>query len=298
MHVFVTGATGFVGTEIVKLLIAGGHQAVGLARSAESAEKLKAAGAEVHHGSLHDTESLKAGANAADGVIHTAFVHDFSDMPGAGRTDLAAITTMGEALAGTGKPLVITSGIGLMTAGRVSTEADAPDTGSAAGHRVPSEELALALAANGVRSSIVRLPPSVHSGKFDLHGFIPTLIKVAREKGVSAFIGDGNNRWPAVHVSDAAALYILALEKGIAGSRFHAVDDKGISFKEIATTAIGKRLGVPVVSKTKEEAPAHFGWIAHFAAIDVPSTSDITQKALGWKPKEIGLLADIQNYGG
>ncbi|MFY0254783.1 SDR family oxidoreductase [Chitinophaga sp. 30R24] len=290
MRVFVTGATGFIGSAIVKELIGVGHQVLGLARSAASAKLLIAAGAEVHMGTLDDLESLKRGAAAADGVIHTAFIHDFSDLAAAGRTDKLAVIAMGEALEGTGKALVVTSGIAHLIPGQVGTEEDAPNPNSAAKHRIPSEEVTLALAARGVRSSVLRLAPSVH-GEGD-HGFVPALIAIAREKKVSAYIGEGLNRWPAVHRLDAAHLFRLAVEKGIAGSRYHGVAEEGIPCREIAE-AIGRHLNVPVVSKTREEAVEHFGWIGNFFATDCPASSKLTQERLDWRPSQPGLIADL-----
>lgn len=291
MRVFVTGASGFIGSAIVKELIAAGHEVSGLARSEKSAAALLEAGAQVHYGTLDDLESLKAGAAAADGVIHTAFIHDFTDYAAACETDRLAVTAMGEALAGTGKALVVTSGIGLLAPGRVGTEADGVAQGAAASLRGKTEELVISLAAKGVRAALVRLPPSVH-GDHD-HGFIPVIIDAARTHGVSAFVGDGNNHWPAVHRLDAARLFKLVLENGKAGQRYHGVAEKGIPMKEIAEL-IGRQLNLPVVSKTVEEAPAHFSWMAHFAAMDCPASSAFTQEQLGWKPVEKGLIADME----
>jgi len=291
MRVFVTGASGFIGSAIVQELLGAGHQVLGLARSDASARSLAAAGAEVHRGALDDLESLKRGAAAAAGVIHTAFIHDFSDMVAAGKTDRIAIETIGAALAGSGRPFVVTSGIGLLTPGRLGTEEDAPDRSSAGSHRVPSEEVALSLASEGVRVSLVRLPPSVH-GDGD-HGFVPALIRIAREKGVSAYIGDGQNRWPTVHRLDAAQLYRLALEKASAGSRAHGVAEEGVPTRDIAEV-IGRRLNLPVVVKSREEAGAHFGWLAHFFAMDVPAASARTQERLGWRAQQPGLIADLE----
>jgi nucleoside-diphosphate-sugar epimerase len=290
MRVFVTGATGFIGSAIVKELIAAGHKVVGLARSDAAAAFLLGAGAEAHRGSLEDLESLRGGASAADGVIHTAFIHDFSNLAGAGKTDNVAIEMLGAALAGSGRPLVVTSGIALLTPGRLGREEDAAHTGSGAGHRLASETTALAMAARGVRASLVRLPPSVH-GDGD-HGFVPALIGIARRAGASAYVGDGQNRWPAVHRLDAAHLFKLALEKGSAGAKFHGVADEGVPVRQIAEV-IGRRLGLPVVAKSPEEAAGHFGWIAHFLAIDCPASSAHTREELGWRPEQPGLLADL-----
>jgi nucleoside-diphosphate-sugar epimerase len=290
MRVFVTGATGFIGSAIVKELIAAGHAVVGLARSDAAAASLLGAGAEVHRGSLEDLESLRGGASAADGVIHTAFIHDFSNLAAAGKTDNVAIETLGATLAGSGRPLVVTSGIALLTPGRLGREEDAADTGSGAGHRLASEKTALSVASRGVRASLVRLPPSVH-GDGD-HGFVPALIGIARRVGASAYVGDGQNRWPAVHRLDAAHLFRLALEKGSAGAKFHGVADEGVPVRQIAEV-IGRRLGLPVVAKSPEEAAGHFGWIAHFLGIDCPASSARTRNELGWRPEQPGLLADL-----
>jgi nucleoside-diphosphate-sugar epimerase len=287
MRVFVTGATGFIGTAIVRELIDAGHQVLGLARSDAAAKSLIAAGAAAHHGSLEDLDSLRSGAAAADGVIHTAFIHDFSNYGPAAETDRRAIETLGSALAGSDRPLIVTSGTLLaQRQGPVATEEDAHDPNFPR----KSEAAALALAASGVRASVLRLPPSVH-GNGD-HGFVPQLIHIAREKGVSAFIGDGLNRWPAVHRLDAAHLYRLVLEKGIAGATYHGVADEGIPTREIAE-AIGRGLNVPVVSKSPEEAAGHFGWIARFFGIDGPASSALTQERLGWRAVHPGLIADL-----
>jgi nucleoside-diphosphate-sugar epimerase len=287
MRVFVTGATGFIGTAVVRELIDAGHQVLGLARSSAAAKSLVAVGADVHRGSLEDLESLRSGAAAADGVIHTAFIHDFSNYGPAAEADRRAIETLGSALAGSDRPLIVTSGTLLaQRQGPLATEEDAHNPNFPR----KSEDAALALAANGVRACVLRLPPSVH-GKGD-HGFVPHLISIAREKGVSAFIRDGLNRWPAVHRFDAAHLYRLALEKGSAGVTYHGVADEGVPTREIAD-AIGRGLNVPAVSKTPEAAADHFGWIARFFAIDGPASSALTQQQLGWRPVQPGIIADL-----
>jgi nucleoside-diphosphate-sugar epimerase len=290
LRVFVTGATGFIGSAIVEELIGAGHQVLGLARSDASAASLAAAGAAVHRGSLDDLESLRRGAAAADGVIHTAFIHDFVDFAAAGETDRLAIEAIGAELADSGRPFVVTSGTALLTPGRLGTEDDSPSPNGGGGHRVPSEAATLALASRGVRSLLVRLPPSVH-GEGD-HGFVPRLIAIAREKGVSAYIGDGQNRWPAVHRLDAAHLFRLALEKGSAGTRFHGVADEGVRTRDIAAV-IGRRLNVPVVAKSPEEAVGHFGFLTHFFGIDCPASSALTRERLSWNPGQPGLIADL-----
>jgi len=291
MRVFVTGATGFIGAAVVQELIRAGHHVIGLARSDAAAKALAAAGAEAHRGALEDADSLRRGAAGADGVVHTAFIHDFSNIAAAGEIDRLAIEALGAALAVSERPLVVTSAIGLLAPGRVGTEVDAPDSNSGGAHRIASEGAALSLASRGVRVSVVRLPLSVH-GEGD-HAFIPALIRFAREKGVSAYLGEGRNRWPAVHRLDAAHLFRLALEKGLAGARFHGVADEGVPTRDIAD-AIGRRLSVPVVSKSLNQAADHFSWLGRFFALDVPASSTRTQEELGWRPRQPGLLSDIE----
>ncbi|MFP5438363.1 MAG: SDR family oxidoreductase [Bacteroidia bacterium] len=288
MKVFVTGATGFVGSAVVNELIRVGHTVLGLARNEANAAQLIAAGAQVHKGDLQDAESLSSGAAAADAIIHTGFIHDFTRFAEMCEVDRIAIEALGSAIAGTDKLLLVTSGVGMLQPGKLNDEADRRTPGP---NPRQSEEAADALAARGVRAGVVRLPPSVH-GVGD-HGFVPILISLAREKGLAVYTGAGQNKWPAVHRFDAAVLYRLAIEKGFEpGARFHGVAEQGIAFKDIAEV-IGRRLNVPVASKTPEEAAAYYTWFTHFAAMDCPSSSQYTRDYLGWQPTCTGLIEDI-----
>lgn len=287
MRVFVTGATGFIGSAIVRELIDAGHQVLGLARSEASAKSLTAVGAKIHRGDLKDLESLRAGAAAADGVIHTAFIHDFSNYGPAAEADRQAIEMLGTALVGSNRPLIVSSGTLLVQPqGPLATEQD----GFNSNFPRKSEDATRVVATRGVRVSIVRLPPTVH-GEGD-HGFVPRLIDIAREKHASAYVADGLNRWPAVHRLDAARLYRLVLEDDSAAGNYHAVADEGVPFRKIAGV-IGRRLDLPVVSKSTGEAADHFGFLAHFVAIDGPASSAQTRERLGWRPVHPGLIADL-----
>ena len=289
MRVFVTGATGFIGVPVCKELIATGYKVLGMARSEEGAKLLSSLGVDVHRGELSDIESLKSGAANADAVIHTAFIHDFSKFQENCEIDRKAIEAMGSALAGTKRPFIVTSGTGGLAApGKLATEDNVPPPNSP----IPrvSEQTAIALLDKGVSSAVMRLP-QVHDPL--KQGLVTYAIAVAREKGLSAYIGDGSNRWPAAHVSDVAKLYRLALEKHEAGARWHAVAEEGISMREIAES-LGRGLKLPVKSLTLEEAQAHFGWLAMFAAHDLPTSSVITRKKLGWNPVGPTMLEDLE----
>jgi nucleoside-diphosphate-sugar epimerase len=292
MRVFVTGATGWVGSAIVEQLRAAGHEVVGLVRSEANAKALTAAGGTPHLGSLGDLDSLRRGAEQADGIIHTAFGLDLSDIAKSSIEEQQAIEAFGEVFAGSDRPLIVTSGLGFAPAGEMlAEEVELPQM---PGFPRNPEQALRAIQARGVRAAVVRLPRTVH-GANEQHGFMPMLIRAARAKGVSAYVGDGQNQWPAVHRLDAARVFCLALEHGAQGGPFHAVAEPGIPFKAIAE-AIGQLLGVPVVSQSLEEATAHFGPIAMFVAGNGPASSEHTRARLGWQPTHPGLLADLADY--
>jgi nucleoside-diphosphate-sugar epimerase len=289
MRVFVTGASGFIGAPLTAELIGAGHHVIGLARSGASAGALGAAGADVHFGSLEDVESLRRGVAKADAVIHLAFIHDFSHFRENCETDRRAIEAMGDELAGTDRPLLVTSGVTAVTPGRSATELD-PQVPSSHFPRGASEEAADAVEARGARVAVVRLA-QVHNPL--RQGLVSLLVALAKEKGVSAYVGDGTNRWPAVHVYNAAHLYRLALEKGAApGTRYHAVAEEGVQLRQIAE-AVGRRIGVPVKSITPGEASEHFGWLAPIAGADHPASSALTREWLGWNATGPDLISDL-----
>jgi nucleoside-diphosphate-sugar epimerase len=286
MRVFVTGATGFIGSAVVRDLLGAGHQVLGLARGEEGLAAVAAAGAEPHRGSLADLDSLRAGADSADGVIHTAFIHDFANFAASLETERQVVGALGEVLAGSDRPLVVSTGTAVRATGRPATEDDPSDP---SWPRIVSEEVALSFVERGVRASVVRLPPTVH-GAGD-HGFVPVIVAVAREKGVSAYPGDGANRWAAVHRFDAANLFRLALDAP-AGTFLHAVAEEGVPVRDIAEV-VGRHLNVPVTSIPSEAAVDHFGFVGQFFARDVWASSALTRERFGWAPVQPGLIADL-----
>ncbi len=294
MRVFVTGASGHIGSAVLPELIGAGHEVVGLARSDDSAAAIEAAGGEARRGDLDDLEGLKEAARSSDGVIHLAFKHEWmrsGDFVGAIESDLSVVRALGDALAGSGKPLVGTSGSLLLAAagvtGRPGTEHDTADGGG----RADAENTVIGFADSGVRSSVVRLAPLVHS-TLDLHGFTPTLIGIARNTGFAGYVGDGDNRWPGLHTLDAARLYRLALESAPPGTRLHGVEDIGVPFRDIAS-AIGRGLDVPVRTVDADDVAEHFGFLAGLVAIDNPTSNELTRELLDWTPTHPGLIADL-----
>ncbi|HEY3799905.1 MAG TPA: SDR family oxidoreductase [Caulobacteraceae bacterium] len=285
MRVFLTGANGFIGTAVAEELRAAGHEILGQARNDAAAATLESRGIAVHRGDLNDPASFAAGARLCDGVIHTAFIHDFTKFAENMAIEQKAVVAMVEALQGSGKPLVVTSGTGLLAAGRMAVETDTMQ------REGRGETEAIVLAASGIRSSSVRLPPITHEGADG--GFGPLLIQGARDKGVSNYVGEGANHWPAGHRRDAARIFRLALEKGEAGGVYHAIGDEGVPTRDIAA-AIGRRLGVPTASITAEQAMEQFGFVGMFFSLDIPASSAITQAKLGWRPEGAGLLQDLE----
>jgi nucleoside-diphosphate-sugar epimerase len=287
MRVFVTGASGWIGSAVIPELLGAGHQVLGLARSDSSAAAVTAMGAEVLRGDLNDLDTLRAGAASSDGVVHLAFIHDFSDFEASVAADRRAIETMGAALDGSGKPLVVASGTAAVP-GRVATERDEQSAMSAVSGRAANALATLDLAAQGVRSSVVGLPRTVH-GDGDRHGFIARLVSIARDKGVAGYVGDGSNRWPAVHVLDAAHLFRLAVEQAPAGSRLHAVGDEGVPIRDIAGV-IGRHLSLPTASVPAED----FGFLGQILSVDQPASATLTRELLGWRPVQPGLIEDME----
>ncbi|WP_431279216.1 SDR family oxidoreductase [Leifsonia poae] len=296
MRIFITGASGWIGTAVTQEVLAAGHEVTGLARNDDSFARLQAAGVTPHRGSLDDLDSMRDAAAASDGVIHLAFKHDFSDMAGAGATERATIQMFGDTLAGSDRPFLFASGVAGLAPGRVVTEDDEVPFGGPDSPRGGAEQLALSFASRGIRPVALRFAPTVH-GQGD-HGFTSVISGVAQEKGVSGYVGDGSNRWPAVNRADAAKLVALALENAPAGSRVHAVGEEGVSALEIAT-ALGDALGVPTRSIAPDAAAEHFGWIGMFFALDIPASSAKTQASLDWTPTNPGLIDDIESgyYG-
>jgi nucleoside-diphosphate-sugar epimerase len=290
MRVFVTGATGYIGSAVVEELLGAGHHVLGLARSDESARALEAGDVEVRRGGLDDPAGLAAGAADAEGVVHLAFRHDFGDFAAAAQQDYEAVEAMAGALKRSGRPLVIASGLAGVRPGRVLTEDDSGDAATS-GPRHVTERMLIAASEQGVRSVAVRLPPTVHSSA-DGHGFVPRIIAAARRYGRSAYVGAGTQRWCAVHRLDAARLFRLALETAPPGTRLHAVGDEGVEFRTIAET-IGRHLGIPTQSLPPSEAHQHFDWLAALVGNDMPASSAATQALLGWTPSQPGLLADL-----
>ncbi len=291
MRVFITGASGWIGSAVIPEVLAAGHEVVGLARSDEAAATVAAAGAKVLRGSLDDLDRLRTGTEESEAVIHLAFKHDFSDIAGAGRTERAAIETIGTALEGTGRPFLFASGTLMLAPGRLLTERDEVPWSGPDSPRGGAEQLAFSYLPRGVRPVSLRFSPTVH-GPGD-HGFMSTLVQVARERGTAGYVGDGANRWPAVHRADAARLVRLALEQAPAGTVVHAVAEEGVPARDIAR-AIGDQLGVPVTSVAPDAAAEHFGWIGAFFGADAPASSALTRELLGWTPTEQGLIADLE----
>ena len=291
MRIFITGASGWIGSAATAELLEAGHEVVGLARTDAAAEAIVAAGAIAHRGSLDDLDSLAAGAEAADGVIHLGFNHDFSDMAGAGRTERAAVTVLGDTLAGSDRPFLFASGLAFLAPGRIATEDDHSLMNGPDAPRGGGSNLALSYSEKGVRTVALRFPPTVH-GEGD-HGFMAELVRVARATGSSAYIGDGTNRWPAVHRNDAAHLVRLALDHGPAGSVVHATGEEGVAARDIAA-AIGSELDLPISSVAAEDAAAHFGWIGAFFATDMPASSALTRERYNWTPTHPTLIEDLE----